>query len=238
VARLGIVLVAGLLAARTASAQGRSSPRCRPLCALSVTLMPGVLRSHLFGGPTVRATSGGGAHRLPSSSNFEAIVAAASRTAIPRVSLFGSVQWLPNATAARNPFTLYTASELGSPVHANAPTVTVGLSGAVAQRSALHGWADLAVNAGDLFSQAAQPGDRRAYTHKLDLGLLAHVYPLGAAAAGTYLHRVALYGILDYVATGLPKAGDQVPAGRVFVTDARPAALVVGLALPLTGAEP
>jgi hypothetical protein len=242
-----LACAAGLLAARAAGAQGGQPSPCRPLCAPTVTLMPGVLRSHLFGGPTVRAASGGGvsgggvsgaAHRLPGTASFEAIVAVASRTAIPRVSLFGSVQWLPNATEGRNPFTLYTANELGSPVHANAPTMTVGLSGAVVRRPALHGWADLAVNAGDLFSQAARPGDRRAYTHKLDLGLLAHVYPLGAAAAGTYLHRVALYGILDYVATGLPKAGDQVPAGRVFVTDARPAALVVGLALPLTGAEP
>ena len=47
---------------------------------------------------------------------------------------------------------------------------------------------------------------------------------------------MTIYGILDYVATGLPSAGDEVPLGRVFVTGARPLALVAGLAFPLTPA--
>lgn len=50
----------------------------------------------------------------------------------------------------------------------------------------------------------------------------------------TYLHRTSVYALLDYVATGLAQSGDEVPEGRVFMTDARPLALIVGLALPLT----
>ena len=216
--------------------QAQAAPRCTVLCAPTVTLMPGVIRTHLFGGPTVRKTATGAETTLPGTSSLELIMAVASRTAIPRLSAFGSVQWLPNAATARNPFTLYTASELGTSVRANAPTMTLGLSVALLPPPATGGWLDLNANVGDLFSQAARPGDRSSYTHKLDLDLLAHLHPFARAEQETWLHRVSVYGILDYVATGLPRAGDEVPVGREFVTAARPTALIVGLDLPITPA--
>ena len=239
-----VLIITLCLAAQLSGAQGirrwsrehrADGPRpCRVLCAPSVTLMPGVIRTHVADGPVVRDVASGTEQRLPSASDFEAIVAVASRTAVPRLSLFGSVQWLPNASEARNPFTLYTASELGSDIHANAPTVTVGGSVALLEASETRGWLDVAGNVGDLFSQAARPDDRSAYTHKLVLDLVAHAHAFAWAPEGSYVHRMSVFGILDYVATGLPKAGDEVPVGRVFVTDARPLALIAGLALPVT----
>jgi len=223
------------LAAPAAAQQ--APPRCRVVCTPSVAAMPGLLRTHLAGGPRVQST-GGTAHRLPSSSALELILAAAARTAVPRVSLFGSVQWLPNAGEAHNPFTLYTANELGGRVHANAPTLTVGGSVSLLDADATRGLFDLAANVGDLFSEAARPDDRAAYTHKLDLDLVAHAHVFASAPTRTYLHAASVFGILDYVATGLPQAGDEVPAGRRFLTDARPLALIVGLALPLTPTQP
>lgn len=211
--------------------------RCTVVCTPTATLMPGVLRTHLARGPIVRSTATGIERRLPGSSTFQILAAVSSRTAIPRASLFGSVQWLPNENASRNPFTLYTASELGDDVHANAPTVTVGVSIAALQPAEAHGWADVAMTVGDQFSHAARPHDQRDYTHKLDLGLLAQLHAFAWASPGTYLHRTSVYALLDYVATGLPRAGDEVPEGRVFVTRARPLALGVGLAMPLTPAE-
>ena len=232
-ARLASAMLAVLVAAPVA-AQSNAAPRCHLLCAPTLTLMPGVVRTHLLRGPLVRNTTTGVETRLPGTSNFEVIVAIASRTAVPRLSLFASTQWLPNAAEGRNPFTLYTASELGTHVRANAPTVVAGVSLALLAPDATGGWLDAAFNVGDLFSQAARPDDRSAYTHKLDLDLVTHLDVFNAIPASDYLHRVALYGILDYVATGLPQAGAEVPRGRVFVTDARPTALIVGLALPLT----
>lgn len=239
-------IVVPCVAAQLCGAQGirhhpseRSAPAprsCQVLCAPSVTLMPGVIRTHLFGGPTVRTLATGAERRLAGSSSFELIVAVAARTAIPRVSLFGSVQWLPNATEQRNPFTLYTASELGTPVRANAPTATMGASLALLPAAQTHGWLDLAANVGDLYSQAARPSDKSSYTHKLDLDLVAHLHAFAWAPPKTWLHRVNVYSILDYVASGLPKAGDEVPVGRVFVTDARSTSLIVGLSLPITPA--
>jgi hypothetical protein len=215
---------------------GQSAPRCHLLCAPSLTLMPGVVRTHLLGGPRVRNTSTGAETRLPESTNMQVILAVASRTAVPRLSLVASAQWLPNATEGRNPFTLYTASDLGTHVRANAPTLVAGGSFAVVAPPATGGWFDAALNVGDLFSQAARPGDRSAYTHKLDLDLVTHLHVLGGLPSHDYLHRVSLYAILDYVATGLPSAGDEVPVGRVFVSSARPLALVAGFSLPLTPA--
>jgi hypothetical protein len=230
----GVAVLVCLRLASPASAQ--ASQHCAWLCAPTVAVMPGVLRTHLFGGPIVRSLSSGDEHRLPSSTNAEIILSVASRSAIPRLSVFGSLQWLPNATEARNPFTLYTASELGTSVRANAPTATFGISGSILPAAQTHGWFDLALNVGDLFSQAARPDDKSAYTHKLDLDLVTHLDAFAWAAKSTWVHRVSVFGILDYVATGLPRAGDEVPQGREFVTRARPLGLIVGLALPVTPA--
>jgi len=227
----------GAAVAATADAQAKPKP-CRVLCAPTVDFMPGVIRTHLFGGPTVTDLSTGKESRLPSSSSLELIVAVASRTAIPRLSAFGSVQWFPNAGAQRNPFTLYTANQLGESVKADAPTVTLGGSLALLTAPEAHGWGDLALNVGSLFSQAARPNDEKAYTHKLDLDLIGHLDVFAAAPAHAYLQRVSLYGILDYVATGLPRSGDEVPLGRRFDSSARPTALIVGLALPVTPPVP
>lgn len=234
-------LTLGTLAALFASAtplaaQSPAAPHCHILCAPTVLLMPGVVRTHLLRGPLVRDTKTGSEMRLPGTSNFEMIVAVASRTALPRLSLVASAQWLPNAAEGRNPFTLYTASELGTHVRANAPTLVAGGSLALVAPSSTAGWFDAALNVGDLFSQAATPDDKSAYTHKLDLDLVTHLHVFDALPASDYMHRVTLYGILDYVATGLPTAGDEVPVGRVFVSGARPLALVAGLAFPLTPA--
>jgi hypothetical protein len=219
---------------RGPDAPDQRAPRCHIVCTPTLSLMPALLRTHLRGGPIVRSTTTNVAQRLPSSTDAEIIVSTAARTGLPRVSVFGSVQWLPNASARRNPFTLYTASELGAPVRANAPTATVGASVSLVPAAITRGWADLAVNIGDLFSQAARPGDASAYTHKLDLDLIAHADVFNWTPPRTYLHRVSLFAILDYVATGLPHAGDEVPLGRRFTTDARPLSLIAGVALPLS----
>lgn len=226
--------VMGLCVAAPVSRAQTATRSCAVLCTPVVTLMPSMLRTHLFGGPRVETIATGAEHRLASSSDFQLIVATAAQTALPRISAFMSVQWVMNASEARNPFTQYTVSELGGGVRANAPTVTAGLSALALAAKQTHGLVDVAVNVGDLFSQAARPGDRSAYTHKLDLDLVTHWHVFNALPPQTYAHRVTAFGILDFIATGLPQAGDEVPQGRRFIENARPAALLLGLALPIT----
>jgi hypothetical protein len=221
------------LFARPIDAQ-RTGASCRILCSPVVSVMPALIRSHLFGGPRVVNTTTGAVHRLPSSSNFELIVAAASDTRVSRLGLFGSVQWLPNAAEGRNPFTLYTASELGGAVHANAPTATFGASVKALTAAETHGALDVAVNVGGLFSKAARPTDRSAYTGKLDLELFTTWHIFAWTPPRTYVHRVSAFALLDYLASGLPRTGDEVPKGQRYLDDARPTSLIAGLSIPLT----
>lgn len=230
--RLAMAALAALVVAHSAPAQ--ESSRCAPLCAPSIALMPALLHSHVGGGPRVQTTANGAVQRLPSVSNLEMIIVASSRTVVPRTTLIGSVQWLPNATEARNPFTEYSASSLGGHVHADAPTVTMGVSAAVLSAEQTHGLVGVGVFAGDLFSPATKPDDRRAYTHKLDLELTANLHAFDWLPEHVYAHRLSLVGILDYLATGVPHAGDEVPLGRRFLDDARPLSFIVGLSIPLT----
>ncbi len=240
------ILIAAMLVDVHAGEAQRARPRdepapehrasCRLLCAPTIALLPSVLHTHLFGGPLVRPLPNGVVRRLPASSHLELIGVVSARTPLPHVSVYGSVQWLPNATEAENPFTLYTASELGSPIRANAPTASMGVSLSILAAAATGGWVDLGGNVADLFSEAARPDDRSAYTHKLDLELVTHVHAFDWTPPLTYVHRVTVFAILDYVASGLPRAGDEVPVGRAFVTAARPSALIAGLSLPLSDA--
>jgi hypothetical protein len=223
-------LITGMLAAIPAAAQ---QPHCRLICAPALTLMPGVIRTHAFHAPRVRELPGNQVVTLPGKSSVELIGAFVAPTAIQRASLFASVQWLPNAKESANPYTLYTASDIGEQLRANAPSVTMGVTLALLTPTMSQGWFTLNGNIGDLFSQAAEPDDKSSYSHKLDFDLVGTVNVFNELPKSEYLHRVGVYGILDFVATGLPKAGDQVPKGeRVFLDDARSVSLIVGLSLP------
>ncbi len=208
---------------------------CAVICAPSINVMPSLIRSHIFSRPTVRLLPSGQVEQLPSSSNLEIIVAATAKTAIPRTSLLMSVEWLPNATTRANPFTEYTASNIGAPaIRANSPSVTMGVSFDVTPVAGPHKWGALAFNVGDIYGPAARPLDASEYTHKLDLDLVGTVTPFATLPHGNYLHAVSPFAILDYIATGLPHAGDQVPKGeRVFLNDARSASLIIGISFPI-----
>jgi len=216
------------------AALGAQEPHhCALVCAPALTLMPGVIRTHALHAPRVRELATNQIVTLPGKSSFELIASFVAPTAVSRASLFASVQWLPNAKESANPYTLYTASDLGEQLRANAPSVTMGVTLALLTPTMSQGWFTLNGNIGDLYSQAAEPDDKSSYSHKLDLDLVGTLNVFNELPKAEYLHRVGVYGILDFVATGLPKAGDEVPKGeRVFVDDARSVSLIVGLSVP------
>ena len=207
--------------------------QCKLVCAPSFTLMPGMIRTHAFHAPKVRELATNQVVTLPSKSSLELIGAFVAKTGIPWANLFASIQWLPNAKESANPYTLYTASDVGEQLRANAPSVNMGVNFVLVKPPLTKGWFKLDGNVSDLFSKAAEPDDKSSYSHKLDLDLIGTLDVFNELPKAEYLHRVGLYGILDFVATGLPKAGDEVPKGeRVFIDDARSVSLIVGLSLP------
>lgn len=231
-------MIAAATIAPAAPAQIQAQ-HCTLICAPAFTFTPAVIRSHVLGRARVRSLSTDAVTETPSTNNLELILGVSAPTLIPRTSLIASFQWLPTASRSGNPFTEYTASELDAKVRANTPSLTLGLSVNVLQSTATHGWLGLSAYAADLFSSAARPHDASAFTHKLDLGLSASLGLFNWMPKHVWLSKVTGTAILDYVATGLPHVGDEVPQGeRVFVTGARPAVLIVGLSIPIAPIDP
>lgn len=221
-------------AAIPSTVTAQQAAACRSLCSPKVAINTALLRSHVFGGPRVARLSDGTESTLPGRSSLELQILTVIQTMIPRTSLSASVQWLPNASSKANPFTEYTASDEGSSIHANTPSVSLDAAVSVITPEDVGGWFGVSVYGGDLFSPAARPEDRSDYTHKLDLGATASVLPFAELSKGVWLHSVSVYATLDYVASGLPGRGDVVPKGsRRFLTNAKPAALIAGLSIPI-----
>lgn len=228
-----------LFGAAPAGAQAPAAP-CRLLCAPALTFFPALNRSPVAGAPRVQRLGDGSVHRIPPASNLQLTLVGTVRTPLPRLGLVGSVQWTPNATERGNPFTRYSASDLGATYdRANAVTLTLAATGALLRAADTRGWFDASAHVGDLYGPAQRPDDRSSYTHKLDLELVTDAYPFARLARVTWAHGVAVTVLLDHVATGLPHAGDEVPRGeRRYLDAARPLTLLAGLSLPLAAGAP
>ena len=231
-----IFLIALTVLAAPAEAQS-AAKRCSFVCSPTFAFEIAANVSHVGMSPKVRSLSTGVVTTLPSTTNSELLLVIAAPTAIPRTSLFTSVQWLPTANARRNPFTEYTASEIGDQsIRANTLSATFGLSVTAIDDNMTKGWGTLSAYVGDLFSNAARPDDGSEYTHKLDLGLNATAKPFSHISPKyTWVHGVSAFALLDLVATGLPKAGDEVPRGsRTFVDNAHALSVIFGVGLPIS----
>lgn len=229
-----LVTLVGLAGTRA----GAQAPKpCTLICAPTIAFNFTGNKSHIFGSPSVRNDTTGAVTKLPSTTNVELQVFASAKTQWNRLLVFANTSWLPNAKTSANPFTQYTASDVGeSHVRANHLSLTLGFLGDVVPAKQAKGFFELQAYAGDLISPAARPDDESAYTNKLDVGGVGLVYPFAGMDTTSAAHRTGLYvfGNLDYVATGLPKAGDDVPKGvRTFVTSAKPALLIFGIGMPI-----
>jgi hypothetical protein len=230
-----LLLSLALVGLVPASGAAQESPHCRIVCAPSFSVVPVVITSHILGHPRVRLLPDGAEQSLPSKTNFELIGNVTIPTAVQRLALYASFQWLPTAKARANPFTEYRASQLGEDVRANYPSISLGAQVTALDRKQTRGWLGLTPYVADLYSNAARPTDSGDYTHKLDLGLIGSVGVLNwLPPEHAWLRSVTAVLILDYVATGLPKAGDEVPQGqRVFLTGGRGASLLAGISIPV-----
>jgi len=232
--RLASALAIAGLASSSTAAQGVKS--CTLICAPTVAFNVAGNKSHVFGSPTVRDDTTGVESELPSKTNLQLQLFVSAKTQLSHLYVFAATTWLPSAKTRANPFTEYTASQTGEDISANHVNLSFGGLGDVIPATSTHGWFALQAYVGDLLSPAARPGDASAYTHKLDVGGVALLYPFGGMDTASTAHKSGFYfyGNLDYVATGLPKAGDDVPKGvRTFVTDAKPAVLIFGIGIPI-----
>jgi hypothetical protein len=204
------VVVATLLGASEMLAQERSA--CRVWCAPEFNVEPTVAFSNLFQPPRIIREDGASV-RQRRETEFEVVLA---------MELPTRARWLEfTIEAIFAPFDRESRPEL------EFETNFVWL---LAERTG--GWVSSHVDVVDKFSEAERPTDTRAYTHKLNLEWDTGVAVFNWLREGRWLRGVELEGSLDYVATGLPTAGDEIEGVR-FIDDASPWSFSLVLVVPV-----
>jgi hypothetical protein len=199
-----------LLGAACAAAQEPTS--CRVLCAPEFKVEPTITFTNVFGTPRILRNDGA-VTREPRETEFEVILSLGLPT---------GVSWLEFTVEA-----IFLPFDRDSTPELEFETNLVWLPA-----DWTRGWLSSHFDVVDKFSPAERPGDRRAYTHKLNLELDTSLAIFNWLREGRWLRGVELEGSLDYVATGLPKAGDVVDGARLF-DDASPWSFSVVFILPI-----
>ncbi len=195
-------------AAAPASAE---EPRCAFLCAPEFKAEPTITFGNVFGRGRI-ARDGTGA-RQARGVDFELILA----TDVPT-----RLSWLG-----------FSAEAIFLPFDADAtPELEFEAKFYWLHGSRTGGWISSHVDVVDKFSPNERPDIRRAYTHKLNLELDTSVAPFNRLPEGRWLRGVEVEASLDYVASGLPRAGDDTDDGRLLGS-ASPWSISLVVVLPI-----
>lgn len=194
-----------------ASAAGQAPPdSCRVLCQPEFKVEPTLTISNVFAAP--RLAVDGEVVREPRDAAFELILSLGLPTRLT---------WLDfTVEAIFLPFERESTPELE--FEANFVWLPARRTG---------GWVSSHFDVVDKFSAAERPSGS-AYTHKLNLELDTSVAIFNWLPEGRWLRGVELEASLDYVASGLPRAGHRV--GTITYLDpASPWSLSIVLVLPV-----
>ncbi len=223
-----------LLVARVEIARA-GSKECKLFCAPALKIEPTFTTSNLFGGAAVAPSNGGDAvTREPRETAFEIILALGIPTEIPRVGVTLEAIWKPFAGTDSNPFTGKTAEELGEDdVRDTAVELEFELNLSILEPEETGGWVEMHFDVVDQLSPAKRPDDKSVYTHKLDFELDTVFLVFHRLFEDHWLRNVEVELSLDYLATGLPKAGDLFPDGTLFLEDESPWSLSIVFVFPI-----
>ena len=179
----------------------QAPPACRVLCTPEFKVEPTVTISNVFGSPRI-VDEQGTTTREPRETAFEVILSLGLPT---------RVSWLEfTVEAIFLPFDRESTPEL---------EFETNLIWLPAERT--RGWLSSHFDIVDKFSATERPSDRRAYTHKLNFELDTSFSLFNWLPESRWLRGVELEGSLDYLANGLPKAGDLANGTR-FLDNASP----------------
>ncbi len=137
-----------------------------------------------------------------------------------------------------NPFTGSSAADIGrSTVRDNPVEIEIELNFSLFDADKTGGWVSSHVDVVDQFSPAEHPDAGSAYTHKLDFEWDTAFHIFNRLPQGNWLRNVEAEVSLDYLATGLPGAGDILGSER-FVDRASPWSLSFVFVMPLAPLVP
>ena len=214
---------------------------CRIVCAPELKIEPTFTVENLFRPATVETLDGGRVVETARAARdrvFELIFALDVATTIPRVGLTLEAIFLPFGETDVNPFTGVAASDVGrSAVRDNGVEIEAELNFSLFDTDRTGGWLSSHVDVVDKFSPAGEPRARSTYTHKLNFEWDSAVHVFNRLPEGNWLRNAEAEVSLDYVATGLPKAGDVLGNER-FLQDASPWSISFVLVMPLVPLVP
>lgn len=242
---LGFVTAAAaalLLAAPPATAQDDDDePRCFLFCTPDFKAEPTITFENLAGRARIETLNADGtvsAGRQELETVFELILALGIPTEIPRVGFTLETIVIPFGETDAHPFTGATSAQLGgAAIRDNAIEFEFELNLDWLTGDQTGGWVESHFDIVDKFSPAARPTDRSVYTHKLNFELDTAFLPFNWLPEDNWLKHVEVEGSLDYVATGLPRAGDVIDGER-YLDDASPWGFSVVFVFPMAPLAP
>lgn len=236
-----VAVVAIVLIGSSQSLSAQNQERCRVLCAPELKIEPTFTVENLVRPPVVETlehdvvTERGRATR---ERVFELIFALDVPTALPRLGMTFEAIFKPFGATDVNPFTGSSAAEIGrSDIRDNGVEIETELNFHLFDVEQTGGWISSHVDVVDQFSPAHQPNAGSVFTHKLDFEWDTALHVFNRLPDGHWLRNVEAEVSLDYLATGLPKAGD-VLGGERFVERASPWSLSFVLVMPLAPLAP
>ena len=193
------------------------------LCVPDVKIEPTVTIEHLFGAARVEVLEDGavvGITQQERETVFELILAVGIPTEIPRVGFTVETIFVPFGETDTHPFTGATAAEAGrASFRDNGIEIELELNLMILEAEQTGGWVESHFDIVDKISPGETPDAGSVYTHKLNFELDTAFLPISRLPEENWLHHLEVEGSLDYVATGLPKAGDVVGDTR-YLDDA------------------
>lgn len=185
-----------------------------------------------------RVEDGGVTARQEGETVFELIFAVGVPTVIPRVGLTLEAVFAPFKGTDEQPFTGVTAGQLGEDeIRDNPVEIEIELNLHLLDEDQTGGWISSHFDIVDKFSPGELPEDRSVYTHKLDFELDTALHLFNFLPEGRWLRNLEAELSIDYLASGLPRAGDLI-GSELFLDDASPWSASIVLVMPLAPLVP
>ena len=214
--RLATLWLASACLAVPLSADAQDEPRCVVLCVPELKIEPTWTIENL--GSRRRVEVDGQVESVGVKSAFELVLALDIPTTIPRVG--------------------FTFETIFTPfVPDNSVEIESEINFQLFDTEQTGGWVSSHVDVVDQFSPGETPRATSSYTHKLDFEWDTAFHLFNRLPKGHWLRNVEAEVSLDYLASGLPKAGDVVGDER-FLDDANPWSFSVLMIIPLAPLAP
>ena len=234
-------IVAGLMWCAAMPLAAQDTDDCFFFCAPELKFEPTFTVENLFSRHRVAELDGDvqvGIAQAEREVVFETVLVVDIPTEIPRLGFTFEAIIAPFASGEENPFSGRTAADLGrASVRDNTPEIELELNLEWLASEATGGWVGSHFDIIDKISPSERPMDASAYTHKLNFELDTGVNIFNWLPSGNWLRNVELEGSLDYVATGLPRAGDRI-GNELFLDDASRWSFSLVFVIPLVPLVP